>query len=272
MASGVYKITSPKGRVYIGSSKNIDERLMYYEKLWCKSQPRLYNSLKKYGFEKHKVEIITECDIKDMLAIELHWGLFYNVLDAKAGLNSKLPKNGEEYRVVSEETRERMRQSSLGQIAWHKGKKTGIIPWNKGKKTGKPAWNRGLKTSDEQKRKLSEAMKGRKAHNKGVPMKQEVKDRLSKTMKGRPSPTKGVPTNEETKKKISLANKGKKAWNRGLKTNEPALNAKLVLDFETGVFYYSSREAAKSVSKYPVSSVQSMINGGRTNKTNLNLV
>src|SRR5690606_2356046 len=169
MASGVYKITSPKGRVYIGSSKNIDERLMYYKKLWCKSQTKLYNSLKKYGFENHKVEIITECDIEDMLAIELHWGLFYNVLDRKAGLNSKLPKNGEEYRVVSEETREKLRKHFTGKPSPKKGIKTGIPAWNKGLKLITPHPMKGKKHTKESLEKMRKASLGQKAWNKGIP-------------------------------------------------------------------------------------------------------
>ena len=47
--SGIYKITNPKNKVYIGQSKDIIKRWYYYKTLHCKSQIKLYNSLLKYG-------------------------------------------------------------------------------------------------------------------------------------------------------------------------------------------------------------------------------
>ena len=55
---GIYKITSPSGKVYIGQSRNIKNRKWRYKRLDCKSQVKLYSSFKKYGFDKHKFEII----------------------------------------------------------------------------------------------------------------------------------------------------------------------------------------------------------------------
>ena len=54
---GIYKITSPSGKVYVGQSVNIERRLKEYKILKCKKQVKLYNSFIKYGFENHKIEI-----------------------------------------------------------------------------------------------------------------------------------------------------------------------------------------------------------------------
>lgn len=63
MKTGIYKITNPKGRVYIGQSKNLDERLIRYKKLQCcKNQLFLYRSFLKYGIENHIFEIILRGD------------------------------------------------------------------------------------------------------------------------------------------------------------------------------------------------------------------
>ena len=51
---GIYKITSPTNKIYIGQSIDIENRFTKYKSLDCKNQVRLYNSLKKYGFDKHK--------------------------------------------------------------------------------------------------------------------------------------------------------------------------------------------------------------------------
>jgi len=58
---GIYKITSPSGRVYIGQSVNIEKRFKKYVRLDCKEQTRLYRSFKKHGVENHMLEIIELC-------------------------------------------------------------------------------------------------------------------------------------------------------------------------------------------------------------------
>lgn len=57
--SGIYKIENPKGSIYIGQSKNVDERLGRYKKLrCCKFQLLLYRSFLKYGIENHTFEVL----------------------------------------------------------------------------------------------------------------------------------------------------------------------------------------------------------------------
>lgn len=59
---GIYKITSPSNKVYIGQSIDIDKRLDKYKTdLKYISQPKLRNSLRKYGIDNHKFEILEEC-------------------------------------------------------------------------------------------------------------------------------------------------------------------------------------------------------------------
>lgn len=63
---GIYKIISPSGKIYIGQSSNIDGRWEQYEKYPSSyiGQTRLYNSIKKYGYENHKLEIVELCSIE----------------------------------------------------------------------------------------------------------------------------------------------------------------------------------------------------------------
>ena len=63
---GIYKIISPSGKVYIGQSKNIEHRHNQYKLLHCQQQPKLYNSLKKHGWDKHTVEILEECILEQL--------------------------------------------------------------------------------------------------------------------------------------------------------------------------------------------------------------
>ena len=146
---GIYKITSPSGRIYIGQTNSIAKRKVQYKGLRCKSQTRLYASLVKYGFCEHIFEVVEECSVEDLNTRERHWQDFYDVLGEK-GLNCHLTETAEKTRRVSQETRNRIRdtnrQKGLMPPVREKGysitqeHKDAIrqahlekIPWNKGK-------------------------------------------------------------------------------------------------------------------------------------------
>jgi group I intron endonuclease len=54
----IYKITNPKGRVYIGVSSNFSRRIKRYKYKECKSQTILLRSIIKYGWDAHSVEVL----------------------------------------------------------------------------------------------------------------------------------------------------------------------------------------------------------------------
>ena len=117
---GIYKITSPKNKIYIGQSKNIlSNRLNHYINGNCSTQIKLYNSIKKYSWEKHLFEIIEECSLEQLNEREIYWGLLYDVLNPKTGLNLKL---GETKGLYSEESKDKMSKSSLGKSKSQKHK------------------------------------------------------------------------------------------------------------------------------------------------------
>lgn len=184
---GVYKITSPSGRIYIGSSKNIYYRWSEYKKLRCKVQTKLYRSITKYGPENHSFEILEECEIKDLYPLERAWGLFFNVLN-KNGLNCKLPGYGEVKGLVSEDTKVKISVSNTG-------KKMSIESIEKSRQS-----NLGRQASDETKQKMSIAQQGRK-HT------EETKLKMSK------------PKSDETKEKMSKGKLGN-IYNMGRKCTE----------------------------------------------------
>ena len=110
---GIYKITSPTGRVYIGQSVDIRHRWdKYYEKLRCEKQPFLCRSLNKYGVENHTFEIIEECSKEDLNCRERYWQDFYNVLDG--GLNCVLQDCGEQRKVYTDKSKEQISLSKSG--------------------------------------------------------------------------------------------------------------------------------------------------------------
>jgi len=111
---GIYKITSPKNKIYIGSSSNITQRFAKYKNLKCEGQHKVFRSLKKYGVENHTFEIIAECTIEDMFSLECYYGNLYNVLGIN-GLNLALPKKDVNFQCKSPSVIEKHRLSSLGE-------------------------------------------------------------------------------------------------------------------------------------------------------------
>jgi group I intron endonuclease len=88
---GIYKITNPIGKIYIGQSKDIHSRWKKnYYNLNCKEQIKLYNSLKKHDPKNHIFEIVEECSSEQLNGKEIYWGTFYQVLNPKIGLNLRL--------------------------------------------------------------------------------------------------------------------------------------------------------------------------------------
>lgn len=92
---GIYKITSPENKVYIGESRSLIKRLKTYNRLSCKKQIKLYNSFIKYGLNNHKFEILVFLD-DDISDIDLNMleRKYYDIYIKKYELlNIKIPGN-----------------------------------------------------------------------------------------------------------------------------------------------------------------------------------
>lgn len=111
---GIYKITSPTGRVYIGQSIDIDRRFRFYRNMNCKYQPVLFSSFKKYGVDTHSFEIIEECVEKLLDIKERFWQEFYDVLNG--GLNCNLTETSDKPKRHSEETKKKISESNKGKL------------------------------------------------------------------------------------------------------------------------------------------------------------
>jgi group I intron endonuclease len=85
--TGIYRIESPSGKTYIGQAIDIYHRWSRYKIFDCKSQVRLYRSLKKYGAESHKFEILEVTD--DLNTRERFWQDHYDCTGER-GLNCDL--------------------------------------------------------------------------------------------------------------------------------------------------------------------------------------
>lgn len=113
---GIYKITSPTGKVYIGQSINIKKRQREYSRLQsCKNQTKLYASLIKYGYTNHTFEVVEECLLGELNIRERYWQEYYNVLDPK-GLTLRLTKAGDRSGRCSREVAEKIGNSNRGKV------------------------------------------------------------------------------------------------------------------------------------------------------------
>lgn len=183
---GVYKIVSPSGKIYIGSSINLKRRFSDYRRLKCISQPKLYNSLKKHGVTAHIFEIVLNCEIPELFKYERYYGLQYNVL-GKNGLNHQLPSDGEFPQIQSKELREKKRQIQTGKKYSEESKKKMSLS-----KKGKPS------------KSTTKFKKGQISFFKGKKKSHETIEKTRQKLIGRH-------LTEEHKKKLAIAS-SKRVW------------------------------------------------------------
>lgn len=212
---GIYKITSPSGRVYIGQSWDIQRRLRDHSKPTSRC-PKLRASFAKYGYEAHKFQVIHELpedvsqevmDTYEILYIDQYAACDFKMLNLKGGGASGKP---------CEESKERMRKSSPHRKVEHNEvTRKKIAEKLKGNKNGAggKAWNKGIELSNETREKMSNSRKGNTnakgaiPWNKGRTMSDEDRKALSERMKGIKYPNRKV--SPEGLLRMSEAQKGK---------------------------------------------------------------
>jgi group I intron endonuclease len=167
---GIYKITNPKGAIYIGQAVNIERRKKDYARAGCKSQIKIYNSIIKYGWINHNFEILILCEKHELNKYERLFGLQYDVLSRK-NLNLNLPNDGENLKLVSQETKNKISKSSLG----NKKRLGAILSIETKQKISNSL--KGNVLSEETKLKISIAGKGRKVSKLTI---DKLKERRSK--------------------------------------------------------------------------------------------
>jgi group I intron endonuclease len=133
--------------------------------LGIEGQPKIYNSIKKYGWKNHKFEIIEECSIEQLDEREIYWGLYYDTLNPEKGLNLKLG-NGKP--ILSEETKQKIGDGNRKPKPDYFGKKVSIS-------------RMGFKMDEESKNKISLKKKGHICYQNP-----ERGKKISDAIKGKP--------------------------------------------------------------------------------------
>ena len=62
---GIYKITNPENKSYVGLSREIENRWKSYKNMQFQSNNRLKESLQKYGYDNHIFEILEEIQLTE---------------------------------------------------------------------------------------------------------------------------------------------------------------------------------------------------------------
>lgn len=252
---GIYKITSPTKKVYIGQSIDIKKRFGQYKKMDCKGQKILYRSFLKHGVEKHFFEILLQCEINELNNKERYFQDLYSAI-SKNGLNCKLTKSSDKSGKLSEETkalmrrkrdlsseqrlkmRENLKIQQLNDPNWFKKCTKGIV---------------GRKKTNEEKLKISIAHTGKK-------FSKETKLKMSLAKQN---------MSDETKSKIGLVAKGRKQSKETIEKRVSklrGLKSKIVVNTETGIEYKGLKNVCE-LFDYKYNTLANMLNGHRKNNS-----
>lgn len=197
---GVYKITnSINGKVYIGQSINIYARWKDHVHSLNRNDSRcilLQRAWNKYGEENFSFEILELCPENMLDEVEIKYIELYD--SCNNGYN--IESGGNANKHLSEETKQKLRESHLGKTMSDETKKK-MSESRKGNKN--PMY--GKKHTDETKKKISDNNKGKTGH--------VISDAQKEICR---AANLGKILSEETKQKISEANKGNIPHNKNL--------------------------------------------------------
>jgi len=250
----IYKITNPKGLVYIGQTIDLEKRTTLYRRLNCKRQTKLYNSILKYGWENHKVDIVQMCKEYELNDLEKYYVDLFQSFNRGYGLN--LRDGGGSHGKMSEESKARM------SIA-----------------------RKGKKQSPEHIRKRVIALTGRKKSPSTIEKLKNVQmnlsagqiERRNAACKMATEAWRGNHHTKQHKEYISMILKGRKRTSehcanisKAKKGITPSYSSR-VIDMLTGIIYESVSKAgtAKGV---PYQTLYGYLNGKHPNKTTLRFV
>lgn len=253
---GIYKIVSPNGRIYIGQSNDIKRRWREYKTGKGRGQIKLKNSFAKYGVNAHTFSIITTCEISELNNLERYFQELYNAT-GKNGLNCVLVESDERKREHSIESKIEL-SKKLKDILNNPIIREKMSLCRMGEKNH--FFNK--KHSEKTKEAISIARKGNtvwigKTHTDESKLKMSISRKG--LLNGERNGMFGKNHTDATKLKI-IANRNTDY------TGGKNPSAKIVIDFNTGIFYGTCKEAS-IISGIGYSYLSGMLSGNFPNKT-----
>lgn len=196
--TGIYKLQSPSGKVYIGQSRDIATRWSQYRNHHA-SGIRLQHALEKYGSSTFTFTLLRELpENVDQDFLDVYEDFFIRIFEAtdpKKGYNSK---TGGYRGSPTEETRKRISAAKMGHATSEETRRK-MSETRKGKKPTK-----------EQIANISAAMK---EYHKQHPHSEEFRARVSAQHKGRKRSV-------ESREKMKISNQGKGRYPRSEDTKK----------------------------------------------------
>ena len=147
----IYKITNPNGKMYIGQTTHYSSRVSAYRNLNIRRQELIQNSIKKYGWENHTIEVVCEVPVEELDTKEVFYinqfGTYCKL--NPQGMNMTLGGLGSRGRKDSEEVKEKRAKAHVGRKRSDKSKQLMSLA-----KKGKPSSRVGYTHSEETKEKI----------------------------------------------------------------------------------------------------------------------
>lgn len=191
--TGIYRIITPSGRIYIGQSINIENRIRRYKKAeYCNR--KLYYSIMKYGWENHEFDIIHVLLNSVSQDVLNHYEQYYMDFYRNNGFKLLNVREGGSSGATSEETKEKIRKALTGHLCSPETREKIRLA------------NLGYVASEETRQKLSLAGKGKPTYMKGKKHSEETKKKMRESGRNRVH----LKHTEETKEKLRKAITGKK--------------------------------------------------------------
>jgi len=249
---GIYKITSPSGKIYIGQSIDIKRRLRDYKKLRCKKQPKLHRSFLKYGYETHLIEIVENCSIDKLNDRERYYQELFNCVEN--GLNCFLTQSNHKTGKHSEETKKKLSiANSNPSLETRHRKSLGQV---------------GKTVPEEMRKKISDSHKGKK-HSLETRLKiaENSRNISDETRQKYRDSHIGHTHTLESRKKISSGLIGRN-HSEETKLKISSKHGTRIIDVVTGMEFLSVAKAAKHLG-CNISNLHNKLKGVRRNNTNL---
>lgn len=210
----------PTGKWYFGqTTKSVKRRWNQHVRfaLQYRDNYKLHAAIRKYGIENFIVEevLTVSAPTKDALKRKLDYIEIrlikrfetrrkgYNMTDGGEWVNlgslseehkkklseAKMGENNPMFgKKHSEETRRKISESNRGKHSVTEEHRRKLSEANQGSRNhnfGKPAWNRGIRMSEEQKEKLSKALKGKSQPWNSRPCSEDKRRKISMKLKER---------------------------------------------------------------------------------------